>query len=338
MTLIQKIQQQKNLTQQDINEFIQTLIDPDIVNEDKAALLAEYTKRPLNQVEVTYLVQAMIQTMYPVQPVYPQAMCVCGTGGDKSNSFNISTTVSFVVAAAGVNVLKHGNKSITSASGSTDLLNKMGIAPTLVPDVELTMNKAGLAFLNATDTYPVMKHIQPIRKMMDGPTIFNILGPMIHPYRLDYQVVGVYNPDFAQAMAETLYDLGRKKAIVLHGANGMDEATLSGDNLIYEVNQDTGVTSYYLNAEDVGLTPSANDTLRGGTPAENLEITLDILTGKDHSSKRDVVVLNAGIALYVSEKANSIEEGVQLAQQLIDEGKAFEQYKNTGGQVYDHIG
>ncbi|MGN5882540.1 MULTISPECIES: anthranilate phosphoribosyltransferase [Staphylococcus] len=338
MTLIQKIQQHSSLTQQDIHEFIQTLIHPDIDQDTKAELLREYTARPLNQTEVTYLVQAMIQTMYPIQPVYPGAMCVCGTGGDKSNSFNISTTTAFVVASAGVKVLKHGNRSITSASGSTDLLNKMGIAGTQVIDAEAKMDEIGLAFLNATDTYPVMKHIQPIRKMLEGPTIFNILGPMIHPFKLDYQVVGVYNPDFVKTMAQTLYDLGRKRAIVLHGANGMDEATLSGENLIYEVNRDTGITSYHLSAQDVGLTPASNDTLRGGTPSENLEITLNILSGKDHSSKRDVVVLNAGIALYTAEKADSIQEGVKLAQQLIDEGKAFEQYKKTGGQVYDYIG
>lgn len=159
MTLIQKIQTQPNLTQQDINTFIQTLINPDIDNETKAELLRDYTARPLNQTEVTYLVAAMIQTMYPVQPVYPGAMCVCGTGGDKSNSFNISTTASFIVAAAGVNVLKHGNRSITSASGSSDLLNKMGIASSQVADVETRMQETGLAFLNATDTYPVMKYI-----------------------------------------------------------------------------------------------------------------------------------------------------------------------------------
>lgn len=338
MTLIQKIQQHSSLTQQDIHEFIQTLIHPDIDQDTKAELLREYTARPLNQTEVTYLVQAMIQTMYPIQPVYPGAMCVCGTGGDKSNSFNISTTTAFVVASAGVKVLKHGNRSITSASGSTDLLNKMGIAGTQVIDAEAKMDEIGLAFLNATDTYPVMKHIQPIRKMLEGPTIFNILGPMIHPFKLDYQVVGVYNPDFVKTMAQTLYDLGRKRAIVLHGANGMDEATLSGENLIYEVNRDKGITSYHLSAQDVGLTPASNDTLRGGTPSENLEITLNILSGKDRSSKRDVVVLNAGIALYTAEKADSIQEGVKLAQQLIDEGKAFEQYKKTGGQVYDYIG
>lgn len=338
MTLIQKIQQHSSLTQQDIHEFIQTLIHPDIDQDTKAELLREYTARPLNQTEVTYLVQAMIQTMYPIQPVYPGAMCVCGTGGDKSNSFNISTTTAFVVASAGVKVLKHGNRSITSASGSTDLLNKMGIAGTQVIDAEAKMDEIGLAFLNATDTYPVMKHIQPIRKMLEGPTIFNILGPMIHPFKLDYQVVGVYNPDFVKTMAQTLYDLGRKRAIVLHGANGMDEATLSGENLIYEVNRDKGITSYHLSAQDVGLTPASNDTLRGGTPSENLEITLNILSGKDHSSKRDVVVLNAGIALYTAEKADSIQEGVKLAQQLLDEGKAFEQYKKAGGQVYDYIG
>ncbi|RIO58867.1 anthranilate phosphoribosyltransferase, partial [Mammaliicoccus sciuri] len=143
----------------------------------------------------------------------------------------------------------------------------------------------GLAFLSATETYPIMKQIQPIRKHMSNPTIFNITGPMINPFKLDYQVMGVYETSKLDKIAQTLADLGRKKAIVVYGANGMDEATLSGDNIIYEVNANESVKTYTLNAVDVGLDYAPNEDLIGGTPAENLEITKNILNGTDRSAK-----------------------------------------------------
>jgi len=184
------------------------------------------------QNELTYLVKHLICTMYPVQPYYEGAMCVCGTGGDGSNSFNISTTVAFIVASAGVPVVKHGNKSITSHSGSTDVLQAMGIQTSKVASVIDHLNTRGLSFISATDTYPIMKYIQPIRKQIKSPTIFNLVGPLINPFKLTYQVMGVYDVTQLAKIAQTIKDLGRKRAIVIHGANGMDEATLSGDNII----------------------------------------------------------------------------------------------------------
>jgi len=173
---------------------------------------------------------------------------------------------------------------------------------------------------------------------MSNPTIFNITGPIINPFKLDYQVMGVYETSKLDKIAQTLADLGRKKAIVVYGANGMDEATLSGDNIIYEVNANESVKTYTLNANDVGLDYAPNEELIGGTPAENLEITKNILNGTDRSAKRDVVVLNAGIALYVSEQVSTIQEGVSKAQKLIDEGEALAQYNKMGGKTYDYIG
>lgn len=198
-----------------------------------------------------------------------RAVCVCGTGGDKSNSFNISTTVAFVVASAGVKVIKHGNKSVTSNSGSTDLLNQM---------------------------------------------------------------VGIFDPTKLKLVAKTIKDLGRRRAIVLHGANGMDEATLSGDNLIYELTEDGEIKNYTLNATDYGLKYAQNSDFKGGSPEENLAITLNILNGKDQSSRRDVVILNAGLSLYVAEKVDSIAEGIELASTLIDNGEALKKYHQMRGE------
>ncbi|MDW8798884.1 anthranilate phosphoribosyltransferase [Staphylococcus pseudoxylosus] len=338
MELQALLNQYKPLNQRQMNAFIELLISEDVKDEVKIEYLTSFSEKEITQEELTYIAKSLIHSMYDQQPYYPNSMCVCGTGGDKSNSFNISTTVSFIIASAKVPVIKHGNKSVTSSSGSTDLLNAMQIQTTSVEQTPSQLTDTGLAFLSATETYPIMKQIQPIRKHMSNPTIFNITGPMINPFKLDYQVMGVYETSKLDKIAQTLADLGRKKAIVVYGANGMDEATLSGDNIIYEVNTNESVKTYTLNAIDVGLDYAPNEELIGGTPAENLEITKNILNGTDRSAKRDVVVLNAGIALYVSEQVSTIQEGVSKAQKLIDEGKALAQYNKMGGKTYDYIG
>lgn len=338
MELQALLNQYKALNQREMNAFIELLISEDVKDEVKIEYLTSFSEKEITQEELTYIVKSLIHSMYDQQPYYPNSMCVCGTGGDKSNSFNISTTVSFVIASANVPVIKHGNKSVTSSSGSTDLLNAMQIQTTSVEQTPSQLDNTGLAFLSATETYPIMKQIQPIRKHMSNPTIFNITGPIINPFKLDYQVMGVYETSKLDKIAQTLADLGRKKAIVVYGANGMDEATLSGDNIIYEVNANESVETYTINANDVGLDYAPNEELIGGTPAENLEITKNILNGTDRSAKRDVVVFNAGIALYVSEQVSTIQEGVSKAQKLIDEGEALAQYNKMGGKTYDYIG
>ncbi|MBY6181245.1 anthranilate phosphoribosyltransferase [Staphylococcus warneri] len=326
MGILQQLEQQQHLNQQDMKAFIDLMINPQIENQIKYKALKSYTEKEMQQTELTFLAQSLIKTMYKEQPVYEGSMCICGTGGDRSGSFNISTTASFVVASAGSSIIKHGNKSITSNSGSTDLLDQLNIKTTPVKDVTQQLNRYHLAFVSATESYPIMKYIQPIRKMITKPTIFNLVGPLINPFKLTYQTMGIYDRSQLANVAQTVKDLGRKKAVVIHGAGGMDEASLSGDNLIYEVNAGQDIQHYTINAKDFGLKNTANDTLKGGTPEENKAIAVNILNGQDHSSKRDVVVLNAGIALYVSEKVNDIATGVQLAQQLIDDGTAMKQY------------
>lgn len=337
MTLQTQLQQHKALNQQQMNEFIEFLIKSDVDRDAKIKLLSAFSEKEITQAELTYISKSLIHSMYNIQPYIEGSMCVCGTGGDKSNSFNISTTVSFVIASAGVPVIKHGNKSVTSSSGSTDLLNAMQIKTSSVRETPNDIEQHGLVFLSATDTYPIMKEIQPIRKALNHPTIFNVTGPMINPFNLDYQVMGVYETANLEKIAQTLADLGRKRAVVVHGANGMDEATLSGDNIIYEVNQQQKIESYTLDAQDLGLAFAPNEALVGGTPEDNLEITKNILNGSDRSAKKDVVVLNAGLALYVAEKVNTIQEGVDKAKYLIESGKALAQYNQMGGKQYDYI-
>ena len=321
----------KTLTEADIAMLLDTLLDTTVDIAYRTLLLEAFSKRDMQPMELTHFVRQMIQTTYAEQPYMKEAMCVCGTGGDRSGSFNISTTVSFIVASAGVPVIKHGNKSITSKSGSVDVLKVIGIEKLNMANVDQGVSTYNLAFLSATETYPIMRHIQPLRKAITMPTIFNIIGPLIHPYMLDYQVMGVYKPDDMKHIASTLRDLGRKRAIVLHGANGMDEATLSGDNVIYEINGNAPIKPYTLRAEDVGLTPADNATLKGGKPEENAETMMKILAGHICDSRRDVVVLNAGIALYVAQRVKTIEAGVRYAEQLIDSGMANHTFNEMRG-------
>lgn len=332
LTLLNQIQSHATLSQHETTEFIQYLINPECNIQDKVKLLQAFTNKSIQQKELTYIVKSLIHTMYSTQPEYKGSICVCGTGGDKSNSFNISTTVSFVVASADVPVIKHGNKSITSNSGSTDLLQQLHIPTTKVANVAKQVSKTHLAFISAMESYPIMKYIQPIRKLIHEPTIFNIVGPLINPFKLDYQVMGVYDASQLPMIIKTMKDLGRRRGIVLHGANRMDEATLSGDNEIYELHEDGTISHYVLNARDYGIAHANNIELQGGTPEENKNITIDILSGKDHSPKRNVVVLNAALALYISNRVDSIKKGVDLAKDLIDSGKALKQYQLMKGE------
>lgn len=329
MTLLNHLMHYHHLNTAQIEQFTATLLSETTELSEKLALLTAFTMKGATAEELYDLSRAMIQTMYPQQPHLPESICVCGTGGDASNSFNISTTVAFVAAAAGAKVVKHGNKSVTSQSGSVDILQALDVPITQVEDVERQVTFNNLSFLSATNTYPIMHHLQPVRQQLPVPTVFNLLGPIINPFALDYQVMGVYDKTKMHDIAETLYKLGRKRVLVVHGANGMDEATLSGDNIIVEVNQDTGIRTYTLNAQEVGLRYAEDTELVGGTPEQNRDITLSILKGEDTSCRRDVVLLNAGLALYASKRVDTIEDGISLARQTIDEGRAYEQYEKS---------
>lgn len=333
MTLLNKMMNFEALNHEEMGAFIATLLSETTPLEDKVALLVAYTMKGETSAELYALCENLIHTMYPEQPQYPGSMCVCGTGGDGSNSFNISTTVSFVAASGGIEVVKHGNKSVTSQSGGMDILQAMGIATTPVQSVMQQLKDTHLAFVSATESYPVMKNMQPVRVKVGRPTILNLVGPIINPFALDYQSMGVFDPTRMMKIAEVLQRLGRKRAIVIHGANGMDEATLSGDNQIVEMDQTTGIREYTVNATDYGLRYAPDAALRGGTPEENKEITLNILNGTDQSVRKDVVLLNAGLAFYTAEIVDTIEAGIAHAASCIDSGAAFKQYEQARGVV-----
>ncbi len=251
-----------------------------------------------------------------------KAIDVVGTGGDKSGSFNISTTVSLLLASMGCVVAKHGNRSITSKSGSADVLEALGINLNLSVEAQVKMlEETGFAFIFAMNHHPAMKHIMPIRKSIDHRTIFNILGPLTNPAGAQKYLLGVFDPSFIKRMAEALVELGTKRAYVVSAQDGMDEISLSANSNFAYV-EAGNISEGEIDPETYGFKKAPKEAILGGNAQHNAQITRDIFFGKEQGAKRDIVLLNAAFALFADEKARDIEEAVAMAKEAIDSGKA----------------
>jgi anthranilate phosphoribosyltransferase len=247
----------------------------------------------------------------------------CGTGGDTSGTFNISTATAFVVAGAGVRVAKHGNRSVTSKCGSADVMEALGVNINLVPErVAACLEQVGIAFLFAPALHSAMKYVQPARRDLRLRTVFNLLGPLTNPARATCQVVGVYSADLVEKLAEALSMLGLHRALVVHGNDGLDEITITGPTRIGEV-RDGQVRTYEVTPEEFGLARAALDDISGGDAAMNAALIRDVLQGRK-SARRDVVVLNAAAALVAAGRADHLRDAVPLAAEAIDSGAAAE--------------
>ena len=245
----------------------------------------------------------------------------CGTGGSGTKSFNISTTVAFVVSACGVKVAKHGNRSISSACGSADVLEALGVNLNVTPEqVESCINEVGIGFLFAPALHGAMKHAIGPRREIGIRTIFNILGPLTNPAGADRQVLGVYDEKLVEVLAKVLVKLGCQRGFVVHGQDGMDEITLTGPTRVAEINEGQ-VSLSTIEPEDFGLRRCLLSDLQGGDAEENASIVRDILAGAE-GPKRDVVLLNAAYALVAAGIAESVDAGLQKARNMIDEGLA----------------
>ncbi len=249
---------------------------------------------------------------------------VVGTGGDGTNTFNISTTVAFVVSACGVKVAKHGNRSVSSACGSADVLERLGINLEVPPiTVESCIDQIGIGFLFAPALHGAMKHAIGPRREIGIRTIFNILGPLTNPAKADCQVMGVYRDDLVEKLAGVLHKLGCRHGFVVHGSDGMDEMTLTGETMVAEVTQ-AGVTLSSITPEQFGFTRCTMADLKGGDAFANAEI-VKIVLGGGRGPRRDIVLLNAGFALVAAGKASTPAEGMILAAESIDSGRALQQ-------------
>lgn len=247
---------------------------------------------------------------------------IVGTGGDEVGTFNISTTSAFVISAGGVPVAKHGNRSVSSKSGAADVLEKLGAKITLSHEQsEQLLADCGFAFMFAPSYHASLKYAAPVRKEIGIRTVFNILGPLTNPAFAPLQLMGVYEDELVRPMAEVLKNLGVKSGMVVCGDHRLDEATITGDNLICEI-KDGEIKEITLSPEKLGFKKASLEEIIGGTPDDNAQITRDILSGRITDAKRDTIVLNSALCFYISGKTASVEDGVSLAANIIDSGRA----------------
>lgn len=252
---------------------------------------------------------------------------IVGTGGDEVGTFNISTTASFVIAAAGISVAKHGNRSVSSKSGAADILESLGANIKTSPkQCEDILNKCNICFMFAQIYHPAMKYAAPVRREIGIRTVFNILGPLTNPASAEMQLMGVYNDALVEPLAHVLQNLGVKNGMVICGNSQLDEAVTTGNNLVCEI-KNGEISKYILDPQEYGFKKSEIKDLVGGTADDNAKITKDIFSGKLRGAKYDTVVLNSALGLYIAGKADSIKSAITLANDIIDSGKALAKLK-----------
>lgn len=253
----------------------------------------------------------------------PNAIDVVGTGGDGTHTINISTTAALVAAGCGITVAKHGNKSVSSKSGSADVLDSLGINIDITAEqMADCLNNVGIAYLFAPKLHPAMKYAMPVRKELGIRTIFNILGPLTNPAKVDRALLGVYSQDLAKIIAEAALNMNVKKFLVVHGADGVDEISITGNTKVFEV-ANGKIEEYFINPEQFGINIATLADIKGGTPEENAEFTRQILGGKLSGPMRDVVILNAAAAIIVADQATGWSNAIQKATESIDSGAAL---------------
>jgi anthranilate phosphoribosyltransferase len=319
---IERIQKGENLRPEEIEEVMQIIMSAEASQEDIADFLMALRKKGPTVDEITGAARIMRRFVLEVKTRHPVILDTCGTGGDKKDTFNISTLAALVVAGAGVVVAKHGNRSVSSRCGSADLLEALGVNLNVEQKhLNQCLDEVGIAFLFAQRLHPAMKNVAPVRKQLGVETIFNILGPLTNPAKATHQMMGVYNRDLTEPMAHVLKNLGLKKAMVVHGSDGMDEITTTGVSFVSEFNG-RDIVSYEINPRELNIPVAEPDQLRAGDLKANLDIAIAVLEGQK-GPHRDIVTLNAGCALYISEAAASISEGMAKAAESIDSGKAL---------------
>ena len=324
-----------------INEAILKLVDgQDLTRAEMIAVMDEIMGGEADSIQTAGLLTALQIKGATIEEITASAISmrnhadvmdtnmditeIVGTGGDKSNSFNISTTSAFVAAATGVKVAKHGNRAASSKSGAADVLEKLGLNLMLEKEKSLEMlEKLNFCFLFAVKYHAAMKYVAPVRKTLGIRTIFNILGPLTNPAKANMQVLGVYSKELVNPMSRVLSNIGVKRGMTVFGMDGLDEISASDKTYVCEF-RDGWFKEYEIEPEDFGYKKCDKSELEGGTPEENAEITRNILNGTLRDGKRNAVCLNAGAAIYVAGKADSLAEGIKIAEDTIDSGKAIE--------------
>ncbi|PKR77143.1 anthranilate phosphoribosyltransferase [Halalkalibacillus sediminis] len=321
--LLNQLFEGNKLSRDDIKGLSRELFDPSTSESEIASVLTALRVRGETPEEITGIVEVLREKAMPIEKNIPHITDNCGTGGDGSHSFNISTTSAFVLAGAGARVAKHGNRSVSSKTGSADVLEELGVALDFSGnEVEELLETNGIAFLFAPHVHHQLKPIMKVRNALGVPTIFNLIGPLTNPVTLETQFLGVYQRDMLMKMATVLHKLGRKRAIVVNGAGYMDEASLAGENHLVLL-EDGELIPFTLKPEDVDLPTYSNEQIVGGDAKENARILESVLNGEP-SAYLDTVLLNAGLGLFASGLADNAKDGIDKARQSIESGAAKE--------------
>ncbi len=319
---IEKLQNKENLMQEEIQEVMQGIMAGEAHEDDVAAFLLALRGKGPTVDEITGAAQIMRKFVVGIDTKHENILDTCGTGGDKKGTFNISTITAFVVAAAGVAVAKHGNRSVSSKCGSADVLEALGIDLNIEQKhLNDCLDEVGIAFLFAQKLHPAMKNVAPVRKKLGVETIFNILGPLTNPAKATHQILGVYSRELVEPMAHVLKNLGLKRALVVHGADGLDEITTTDKTFISEYDG-SDIISYDISPDELGINRAKPEDINGGDLSRNVHIFEEILSG-NAGPMQDIVTLNAAYALYIAEKVSNISDGMALAKETINSGKAY---------------
>jgi anthranilate phosphoribosyltransferase len=320
---ISNLLDKKDLTLEMTRDIMTQIMDGELTNAQIAAFLTAMRMKGETIDEITACAMVMREKCVRLNHSY-DVIDIVGTGGDCLNTFNISTISSFVISAGGVKVAKHGNRSVSSKCGSADLLQALGVKIDITAEQsERILDKIGICFMFAQTYHKAMKYAAPVRKELGVRTIFNILGPLSNPAGANMQLLGVYDENLVEPLSAVLSKLGVKRGMVVHGHDGLDEITLTGTTTICEISNGE-INSFFLTPEQLGLKRCVLEDLIGGDPKQNTQIAIDILNG-EKGPKRDIVVLNSAVCLYMSHNDITLRQCVKMAEDLIDSKKAKEQ-------------
>ncbi|HUF17940.1 MAG TPA: anthranilate phosphoribosyltransferase [Thermoanaerobaculia bacterium] len=323
---LKKLIDGENLSREEMHGIFAEMMEGGVSDTQKSALLVALRMKGETAEEITGAAMAMRERVVSLNLDSSGLIDTCGTGGDGCATFNISTVAAIVAAGAGARVAKHGNRAVSSSCGSADVLAALGVNIDLNADeIVEVLNRIGISFLFAPRLHPAMRAVSDVRKALGVRTIFNLLGPLTNPALARRQIVGVYEPNLVRIVAEVLLALGAERAMVVHSRDGMDEISISAPTDVCEVVEGE-LRSYEVSPESLGLQRYSMETILGGDAAANAAIAKAILRGGE-GAMRDVVLANAGAALYVSGSATSLREGVVLAKQSIDSGEALKKLK-----------
>ena len=318
---IKKLVEGCNLTSEETMEAMNTIMEGRATEAQIGSFLTAMRMKGETIEEITACAKVMREKCTPLRAL-GDVMDIVGTGGDCSNTFNVSTVTAIVVAAAGIKVAKHGNRSVSSQCGSADVLEALGVKLDITPEQNAkVLENVGICFMFAPVYHSAMKHVAKTRRELGIRTLFNILGSLANPAYANLQVLGVYDEKLVEPMASVLSNLGVKKAVVVHGHDGLDEVSLCDLTTVYEINEGV-INRFVIDPQNLGFKACKREELVGGVASDNKQITLDILKG-EKGPKRDMVLINAATALYTAYQNVPLVECIQIAEELIDSGKAL---------------